>query len=113
MIIKITTKNDTQKVNNDFVRQHIEKLLDYLLNEFSEYCTDGSISSIGAIFYIEETAELEQYRDFGLSSPITKSDFEWMQDIGNGYINSCIVIDNYKTINIFGKKCFFAEYLEG
>lgn len=113
MIYKITTKNDIIKINNNFVREYIRNLIEYLLKEYQEYCTDGSISSIGAIFYVEKIEELEQYSDFGLSTPIIKSDFEWVDNIGNGYSNGCIVLSADTAINIIAVSSIYKKFLEG
>ena len=69
-LIKITTLKDISKIENGYVRQYIEKLLKYLLNEYKEYCTDGSITSIGAIYFAETDLDLKDYKTFGLVNPM-------------------------------------------
>lgn len=112
MMIKISTKDDLQKVNNKYVQEYIKDLLKYLLNEYQEYCTDGSISSVGAIFYIEEAQDLEQYHEMGLYSPVNKLSFEWIMDIGNEYKNGCIVISTDFAINVIASNSIFRKVLE-
>ena len=46
---------------------------------------------------------------FGLSSKITESRFEWIDLIGNDFLDGCIVLDNDRAINIVGKADYFKK----
>ena len=50
-----------------------------------------------------------KYQAIGLSVPITESRFEWIEEIGHGYSNGCIVLNNEKAINIIAKTALFQE----
>ena len=50
--------------------------------------------------------------NFGLSIPVNKSRFEWIECIEHGFVNSCIVLDNDKAINIIGRKECFEHLME-
>ncbi len=112
-MIKIICKNDLNFVNDTCVKKHIEKQLDYLLNVYVEECSEGSIESIGAIFYVEKSSGFDDYTQFGLSSPITEYRFEYIELLEDGYYRGLIVIDNEKAIEIIGKKSAFTHLLKG
>lgn len=110
-MIKITGMEDLDKIQNADVVPYIKNLLEYLLKEYSDYCPNGSIESIGVIFFLESGEDLKQYTKLGLSSPITESQLEWVVDIGHGYLNACIVLDNDRAINIIGKAEYFSDII--
>lgn len=111
-MIKIVSTNELPNIENEVVRQYINKLLKWILVEYQDYCTDGTINSFGAFFILESANELEDYQTMGLSCPITKDSYEWIDTIDNEHYNMCIVIDTDKAINIIGKKEFFNKILE-
>lgn len=104
-MINIQKIEDLKSLDNEFIYNYINDLLEYLLKTYEV----DNIESFGAIFYIESKADLLKYTDFFLSAPLCEQRFEWIEDIGNGYVNGCIVIDNDRAINLVGKKEFFAE----
>ncbi len=107
-MIKVQELKDVKSIKDKFAHDYIKNLLEYL---FKTYEVDN-IESFGAIFYIESTEDLLRYSDFYLSYPLSERRFEWVDDIGNGYVNGCIVIDNDRAINLIGKKEYFLEYME-
>lgn len=109
-MIVVNCKNDIQHIDDDNVRAFVDNLFDYIVNEYNGYCSNGNLETIGAIFVIESSDDFEEYTQFGLSSPITESRFEFVEDIGTGYYNLCIVIDNDKAINIISKTEDFMKY---
>ena len=110
--MKVTTKDDISKITDDYLRCYANNLIEHLLNEYIEVCTNGSIDSVGAIFIIDSLSELKNHSDFGLSATITAKRFEWINNIGNGYVDGCIVIDNNRAINLLGKQDLFTDYME-
>ena len=111
-MVKITRLDHLEQVPEKEIVPHIKNLLEYLLEEYKEYCPNASIESIGAIYLISSKSDLDKHLDFGLSMPIDKSRFEWIEYIGNNFINSCIVLDNDRAINIIGRKEYFEHLME-
>jgi len=109
---KITKSSDLKQMKNSYVRQYIEKLLIYLLNEYSDYCTEGSISSFGAIFLVEDYDDLRNHQAFGLVTPIKESKFEFLDDIGCGFTHGVLVISNDFAISIFSPTEFLNIHFE-
>lgn len=111
-MIKIVSTNELPNIENEVVRQYINKLLKWILVEYQDYCTDGTINSFGAFFILESANELEDYQTMGLSCPITKDSYEWIDNIDDDYCNMCVVIDNDKAINIISKTEMIRNYFE-
>lgn len=107
-MIKIQELKDVKGIKDKFAHDYIMNLLEYL---FKTYEVDN-IESFGAIFYIESKEDLLRYSDYYLSSPLTERRFEWVDDIGNGYVNGCIVLDNERAINLISPKEYFTKYME-
>lgn len=96
-MIKIVSTNELPNIENEVVRQYINKLLKWILVEYQDYSTDGTINSFGAFFILESANELEDYQTMGLSYPITKDSYEWIDNIDDDYCNMCIVL-SYDSI---------------
>ena len=111
-MIVINTRNDIEKIKDRFIQKYIENLFDSLIKEYCNCCANGSLEPIGAIYYVTSYSDFERYQNFGLSSPINESRFEFIEDIGNDYCNGCIVINNDKCISIIGKTEFFKRFRE-
>lgn len=109
-MISIVRISDTKSIKDSFVKEYILNMIEYFLKEYHTYCANGDISSIGAIFVLESEKELKDYQEFGLTESI--SNFEWLMKMDKGYVNSCVVIDNDRSINIIGKEEYFNKYLE-
>ena len=105
---KIEKYDDLKGIKEEVVYAYIKALLEEL---FQTYEVD-SIEEFGAIFYIEKEEELLQHREFYLSLPLSEQRFEWIDEVGNGYVNGCIVIDNERAINLIGKAEYFTKYME-
>ena len=112
-MIKITCVKDLDSVIDTCIKKHIESQLNYLLNTYVEECSEGSIESIGAIFYVEKPSDFESYTQFGLSSPISEERFEYLELLEDGYCKGLMVIDNEKVIEIIGNKSAFTYLLKG
>ena len=111
-MIKIKCIDDLEKIHDETIKPYISKLLQYILNEYAKLCPDFSTEEIGAIFLLESEYDYVLYEEMGLSLPLTESRFECIDDIGNGYFNGCIVLDNDRAINIIGKQKYFDEFRE-
>ena len=111
-MIKITCIKDLDSVTDTCIQKHIESQLKYLLNTFTEECSEGSIESIGAIFYVEKNSDIEDYKQLGISSPITEERFEWIEEISNEYYRGLIIINNSKAIELVGRKSVFNTILK-
>lgn len=111
-MIVISTLTDIPKIQNIYVRQHIEKLLKYLLNEYKEYCPNGSISSIGAIYFVEGGSELCNHKAFGLVNPLNESRFEIIEEIGEGFSHGIVVVSNDFAISIFSPTKVLDKHFE-
>ena len=55
--------------------------------------------------------DFDKFKEFHLSAPLSESRFEWIEDVGNGYVNGCVVIDNDTAINLVGKKELFKDFI--
>ena len=110
---KVVSENDLSVIEDGEIVSYIKGLLQILTEAYKDFCPNRSIEAIGTIFVIEQESDFDNFRGFGLSSAIRKSDFEWIVDIENGYFNGCIVIDTDFAINIIGKKEFFRNITEG
>lgn len=111
-MIKITKTSDLEKIHDEQIKPYIAGLLDYILREYRKYCPDSSTDEIGAIFLLESESDYVLYEEIGLSLPLSEKRFEWIEAIGDGYLNGCIVIDNDRAINIIGKKEYFEKLME-
>lgn len=105
-MIIITTIEDISKIRDNAIKPYITDFFKYLINA---YCANDSIEAVGAIYYFENMNDFMEYQAIGLSSPITESRFEWIEEIGHGYSNGCIVLNNDKAINIIAKTGLFQE----
>lgn len=105
-MIKLTDLHDLEKISALDIKSYIERLMTDILNQYDENCPDCSFESIGAIYFLEQSSDIQNYTEFGLSSPLCESRFECIEYIGD-YCNGCIVINNDFAINIIGKKEYF------
>ncbi len=108
-MIRIITLKDVEQIKNPYLAEYVRNLVTRLLTEYRNYCAD-SLEAIGAIFVLEDTEDWNLYSEMGLSVPPEESRFEWIEDIGNGLCNGCIVIDNDRGIDIIGKQEYFKQF---
>ena len=87
-MIEILTPDDVSKIKDCYIAEYIKNLLTNLLTQTS----DCSLETVGGIFYVEN-----------------EKDFEWINLIGNDFLDGCIVLDNDKAINIVGKADYFRK----
>lgn len=111
-VIRITCVKDLDSVTDSCIKKHIESQLKYLLNTYKEERSEGSIESIGAIFYVEKSSDFDNYTQFGLSSPITEKRFECIVELPNEYYRGLIIINNSKAIELIGRKSVFNTILK-
>ena len=102
-MIEIFTPDDILKIKDCYIAKYIKNLFTNLLTQTS----DCSLETIGGIFYVEK--DFDDYKSFGLSSKIAESRFEWIDLIGNDFLDGCIVLDNDRAINIVGKADYFKK----
>lgn len=103
-MIKIIKPDDISNVKDKKVIPYIENLMQTILNA---YYPNSSLEAVGAIFFLEDDNDINQYKEMGLSSPLTEYIFDWVQKFADDYIYGCIVIDNDFAINIIGKNEYF------
>ena len=103
-MIKITCKEDIQRVPDKATVPYIEMFFDVLISTYSPNC---SLETVGAIFFIESKEEFKHFDEYSLSSPLLEDRFEWIDSIGEGYSNGCIVLNNDFAINIIAKDEYF------
>lgn len=105
-MIIISRLEDVSKIRDKDIKPYITDYVNYLIQT---YCANDSIEAVGAIYYFESIDDFMEYQAIGLSVPITESRFEWIEEIGHGYSNGCIVLNNDKAINIIAKTALFQE----
>lgn len=103
-MIKIIKPDDISNVKDKKVIPYIENLMQTILNA---YYPNSSLEAVGAIFFLEDENDINQYKEMGLSSPLTENNLDWMQKFADDYMYGCIVIDNDFAINIIGKQEYF------
>lgn len=103
-MIIITKSDDIAKIKDNEIIPYIESLV---LDILKTYSLNRSFEKVGGIFFLESEKDFDNYNEFGLSSPLCEDRFEWIEEIGNGYSDGCIVINNDFAINIIGKTEFF------
>lgn len=104
-MIEILTPDDVSKIKDCYIAEYIKNLLTNLLTQTS----DCLLETVGGIFYVENEKDFDNYKKFGLSSKIIESRFEWIDLIGNDFLDGCIVLDNDRAINIVGKADYFRK----
>ena len=110
-MVKITRLEHLEQVPEKEIVPYIKNLVEHILEEYKDYCA-SSLETIGAIYFIDSKSDLDKHLDFGLSMPINESRFEWIEYIGNNFVNSCIVLDNDRAINLIGQQEYFSDYME-
>lgn len=103
-MIKITKPDDILKIKDVSIIPYINCLVSSILNS---YCANRSFEAVGAIYFLENEDDIKKHKEMNLTSPLTSERFEWIDDIGNGYSDGCVVINNGFAINIIGKTEFF------
>ncbi|MCI5578947.1 MAG: recombinase family protein, partial [Oscillospiraceae bacterium] len=73
-MIKVTEKAGLKRLlSYPKAYKDISKLLEDLLRDYSEYCADGSIRAIGAIYFMECLNDFEDYKSLGLEQSLQNS----------------------------------------
>ena len=105
-MIKILNLQDVDKIPEKTVVPYVYSLITNILNA---YDSNSSIESVGAIYFVENEKDLNNYQDLGLYKPIQEKIFEYICPINEDYSDGCIVINNDYAVNIICKK----EYMGG
>jgi len=108
-VVKITRLEHLEQVPEKKIVPYIAKILECFLEEYKDYCPNGSIEAIGAIFFITSKEDLANHSAFGLPNPLEESHIEWKTPIEHGFVTVCVLLDNDKAINIIGKEEYFEE----
>lgn len=108
---EITKETDLKAVGDNDIRLKINELLQYFLKEYSAFCADGTIQSLGAIIVLEDKTDWNKLLKYGITA-VNRDVFEWIDSFTAEYKIGCIVIDNDKSLNIIGKNEFFDKYTE-
>lgn len=108
-MIKLQSKDDISKLRDSknisiMAVKYISDYLYWVLEENN--CT--TIESFGALFYLEERADMDRHLEMGLSSPIIDSVYEFTEkttmsnkDEQIDILHSCFVISNSYAVSLF------------
>lgn len=105
-MIKIVKSDDISKISDSEIRPYIENLFNYLSETF---CANSSVEAVGAIYYLENEDDFNNYEEIGLFSPICENRFEWIDEIDDDYSDGCIVLNNSHAVNLIGRTEYFKE----
>lgn len=110
-MIKITEKADLKGLlSYPKAHKYISKLLEDLLCDYSEYCADGSIRAIGAIYFMECLNDFEDYKSLGLEQSLQDTIIEWT-NIQEDICVICVVISNDYAINIVCERDLYEHWV--
>lgn len=110
-MIRITKSVDLKQLSNHpKISEYIIDLLNRLISEYSEYCPDCSIAQIGAILFLEDLKDFEDYKAIGLYQELSSESFEWQTSFEE-YLISCLVIDNDYSVNLVCTKELYNQWL--
>ena len=104
----VITEDDLSSINDATIYRMASALYHTILTAYQEDCPNLSIAEVGVIFIIEHPEDLDDYRFFGLSRPLTEDRIEYC-NIAGDYADCCIVINNDFAINLIGKKEYFIQ----
>ena len=103
-MVVIQDSKDLDNIKDLFVYEYIHNLLNFLFETYEVQ----SIKDFGAICYVESDDELQWCRELYLPPALNDRQFEWIVDIGEGYVNGCLLIHNDFALNLVGR----AEYIK-
>lgn len=110
-MIKIAEKADLKRLSSyPKALKHISKLIEDLLNDYSEYCADCSIRAIGAIYFMECLNDFEDYKSLGLEQSLKNTIVEWT-NIQEDICIICVVISNDYAINIVCERDLYEHWV--
>ena len=104
-----------QEVNNIPVKSVIPYVRSLITNILNAYSSNGSIETVGAVYFLEgvddvrnyQALGLHEYQALGLHEPIAEEVFEYIFPINEEYSDGCIVINNDYAINLIAKSKYF------
>ena len=103
-MIKILNLQDIDKIPEKTVVPYVYSLMKHILDN---YDSNSSIESVGAVYFMENEKDLNNYQDLGLYKPIQEKIFEYICPINEDYSDGCIVINNDFAINIIARTEYF------
>ncbi|MCM1062634.1 MAG: hypothetical protein NC452_20505 [Eubacterium sp.] len=110
-MIRITKSEDLKQLSDyPKIREYIADMLNRLIETYSEYCADGSISSIGAIVFLENLKDFDSYKAIGLYKELSADSFEWVISYEE-YNIGCVVIDNDYALNLVCTNELYNQWL--
>ena len=103
-MIKILNLQDIDKIPEKTVVPYVYSLITNILNA---YDSNSSIESVGAVYFMENVNDLNNYQELGLYEPIQEEIFEYICPVNEDYSEGCIVINNDFAINIIARTEYF------
>ena len=103
-MIKILNLQDIDKIPEKTVVPYVYSLMKHILNAYN---SNSSIESVGAVYFMENENDLNNYQELGLYEPIQEEIFEYICPINEDYSDGCIVINNDFAINIIARTEYF------
>ena len=96
-----------QEVDNIPVKSVIPYVRSLITNILNAYSSNGSIETVGAVYFLEGEDDVRNYQALGLHEPIEGEVFEYIFPINDEYSDGCIVINNDFAINLIAKTKYF------
>ena len=96
-----------QEVDNIPVKSVVPYVRSLITNILNAYSSNGSIETVGAVYFLEGENDVRNYQALGLHEPIAEELFEYIFPINDEYSDGCIVINNDFAINLIAKSKYF------
>ena len=96
-----------QEVDNIPVKSVVPYVRSLITNILNAYSSNGSIETVGAVYFLEGEDDVRNYQALGLHEPISEELFEYIFPINEEYSDGCIVINNDYAINLIAKSKYF------
>lgn len=96
-----------QEVDNIPVKSVIPYVRSLITNILNAYSSNGSIETVGAVYFLEDQDDVRNYQSLGLHEPVAEELFEYIYPINEEYSDGCIVINNDYAINLIAKTKYF------
>ena len=106
-MIKILNLQDIDKIPEKTVVPYVYSLMKHILNA---YDFNSSIESVGAVYFMENENDLNNYQDLGLHEPIQEEIFEYICPLYiisvQCIIENDIIVIRPKNIILYQFSCF-------
>lgn len=110
-MIRITKSEDLKQLSDcPKISEYLADLLNRLITDYPQYCADCSISQIGAILFLEDLRDFEDYKAMGLYEELNINSFEWIMTFED-YRILCIVVSNDYSLNLVCTRRLYNEWL--